>query len=92
MDVGCCSEGNGRGHIACRRVPFPLFTRKTLGYGDPTLGRLWRVVGGIASANGSLTLDLSAPFQIDVFTQNLSWAALRRTNHRLDALIAARAS
>ncbi|MBY8976255.1 two pore domain potassium channel family protein [Rhodobacteraceae bacterium NNCM2] len=45
-------------------VYFALVTTTTLGYGDITLGRDWRVFGAMASVSGLLTYGLSTAFLI----------------------------
>jgi len=50
-------------------VYFALVTSTTLGYGDITLGREWRLCGAMASVNGLLTFGLSTAFLIEVFAR-----------------------
>ena len=51
-------------------VYFALVTSTTLGYGDITLERRWRVFGAMAAVNGLLTFGLSTAFLIEVFTRS----------------------
>ena len=51
-------------------IYFALVTSTTLGYGDITLERRWRVFGAMAAVNGLLTFGLSTAFLIEVFTRS----------------------
>jgi len=51
-------------------VYFALVTSTTLGYGDITLGREWRLFGAMAAVNGLLTFGLSTAFLIEVFARS----------------------
>ncbi len=51
-------------------VYFALVTSTTLGYGDITLGREWRLCGSMAAVNGLLTFGLSTAFLIEVFARS----------------------
>ena len=53
-------------------VYFALVTSTTLGYGDITLERRWRLFGAMAAVNGLLTFGLSTAFLIDVFARVLA--------------------
>lgn len=53
-------------------VYFALVTSTTLGYGDVTLSRKWRLFGAMAAVNGLLTFGLSTAFLLEVFARNLS--------------------
>lgn len=48
-------------------VYFVLVTSTTLGYGDITLARKWRLFGAMAAVNGLLTFGLSTAFLLEVF-------------------------
>lgn len=50
-------------------VYFALVTTTTLGYGDLTLDRRWRIFGAMAAVNGLMTFGLSTAFLIDVFAR-----------------------
>lgn len=50
-------------------VYFAMVTTTTLGYGDVTLSREWRVFGAMAAVSGLMTFGLSTAFLIDVFTR-----------------------
>lgn len=50
-------------------VYFVLVTSTTLGYGDVTLERKWRLFGAMAAVNGLLTFGLSTAFLLDVFAK-----------------------
>ena len=50
-------------------VYFALVTTTTLGYGDVTLAREWRIFGAMASVSGLMTFGLSTAFLIDVFAR-----------------------
>ncbi len=51
-------------------VYFALVTSTTLGYGDITMGREWRLFGAMAAVNGLLTFGLSTAFLIEVFARS----------------------
>ncbi len=51
-------------------VYFALVTSTTLGYGDITLERKWRLFGAMAAVNGLLTFGLSTAFLIEVFARS----------------------
>ncbi len=51
-------------------VYFALVTSTTLGYGDITLRREWRLFGAMAAVNGLLTFGLSTAFLIEVFARS----------------------
>lgn len=53
-------------------VYFALVTTTTLGYGDVTLARKWRVFGAMAAVSGLMTFGLSTAFLIDVFARTYS--------------------
>lgn len=48
-------------------IYFVLVTSTTLGYGDITLERKWRLFGAMAAVNGLLTFGLSTAFLLEVF-------------------------
>lgn len=48
-------------------IYFALVTSTTLGYGDITLQRKWRLFGAMAAVNGLLTFGLSTAFLLEVF-------------------------
>ncbi len=50
-------------------VYFTLVTTTTLGYGDVTLDRRWRLFGAMAAVNGLLTFGLSTAFLLEVFAK-----------------------
>ncbi len=50
-------------------VYFALVTSTTLGYGDITLTRKWRLLGAMAAVNGLLTFGLSTAFLLEVFAK-----------------------
>lgn len=50
-------------------VYFVLVISTTLGYGDVTLERKWRLFGAMAAVNGLLTFGLSTAFLLDVFAK-----------------------
>ncbi len=50
-------------------VYFAMVTTTTLGYGDVTLARQWRIFGAMAAVSGLMTFGLSTAFLIDVFTR-----------------------
>ncbi len=50
-------------------VYFALVTSTTLGYGDVTLERKWRLFGAMAAVNGLLTFGLSTAFLLEVFAK-----------------------
>lgn len=50
-------------------VYFALVTTTTLGYGDITLRRRWRLFGAMAAVSGLLTFGLSTAFFIGAFTR-----------------------
>ena len=51
-------------------IYFALVTSTTLGYGDITLERRWRLFGAFAAVNGLLTFGLSTAFLIEVFARS----------------------
>ena len=51
-------------------IYFALVTTTTLGYGDITLKRRWRLFGAMAAVNGLLTFGLSTAFLIEVFARS----------------------
>ena len=50
-------------------VYFVLVISTTLGYGDVTLERKWRLFGAMAAVNSLLTFGLSTAFLLDVFAK-----------------------
>ncbi len=48
-------------------VYFSFATLTTLGYGDVTLPKQWRILSGICAANGLLLFGLSAAFLFELF-------------------------
>lgn len=58
-------------HVLEDAVYFALVTSTTLGYGDITLAREWRLFGAMAAVNGLLTFGLSTAFLIEVFARSL---------------------
>lgn len=57
-------------HALENAVYFALVTSTTLGYGDITMGREWRLFGTMAAVNGLLTFGLSTAFLIEVFARS----------------------
>lgn len=53
-------------------VYFSLVTSTTLGYGDITLDRNWRIFGALAAVTGLLTFGLSTAFLVGVMGQLFS--------------------
>ena len=51
-------------------IYFMLVTSTTLGYGDITLERKWRLFGAMAAVNGLLTFGLSTAFLIEIFARS----------------------
>ena len=45
---------------------FSLVTFTTVGYGDVTLGPEWRILAGIASANGFLSFGWSTAYMVEL--------------------------
>ncbi len=62
-----------------------------IGYGDITLGHIWRLFGAMAAVNGLLTFGLSTAFLIEVFASSYGCVAHtmgNRNAQRLSVLIA----
>ncbi|MEM8842896.1 MAG: ion channel [Pseudomonadota bacterium] len=53
-------------------VYFSLVTTTTLGYGDVTLDRNWRVFGAMAAVSGLLTYGLSTAYLVSIVERMLA--------------------
>lgn len=50
-------------------VYFSLVSYTTLGYGDVLLPHEWRILGGMAAANGTLNIGLMTAFMVEALRQ-----------------------
>ena len=57
-------------------VYFSVVTFTTLGFGDLILGEEWRILGGIAAANGLLIFAMSAAFLVEFLGRMLKMERL----------------
>lgn len=57
-------------------VYFSVVTFTTLGFGDVILGQEWRLLGGIAAANGLLVFAMSAAFLVEFISRMLKMERL----------------
>ena len=65
---------------------FSTATYATIGYGDLTLAKSWRVLGAIEGANGVILLGWSTAFFISIVARiralEHDWSGAARKNHR----------